>query len=176
MRAMTPFRSNLFSCLVLLPFANALGHLAPSNRKQYGTCYEKSRDVLKERPSRAMASLWAIALLMLIAWSSFECGSATAIRIVWYLGLGVLWAVHLMPWYTPKRALVRIKQREALGPLKSAFSGVMAGVMDAEPAAYRACLSGQGNCKNGRQRVHALAYSMMYCFLREAIFDARDID
>lgn len=50
----------------------------------------------------------------------------------------------------------------------------MAGLMDAEPASHHVCLV--GHCTIESQRRKAVAYSILYSFIRESVFDARDID
>ncbi|KAI1845376.1 hypothetical protein JX266_008471 [Neoarthrinium moseri] len=193
-------RVDLFSSLVLLPTANALGHLAPAIGASWAAIgrriwdypvlmllfsvhtlldigFDKYIDVpLEKRPGALLSSFWAGTLILLIAWSSCLCGFPTAIRIVWYIALEVFWAVPLIPLYTPRHGFRFSKLRQLFGPLKSVFCGVMAGLMDAEPAAYHACLIYANDCSPDHQRMQSLAYSILYNFIRESFYDARDID
>ena len=230
---MALFRAQLFSSLVILPTANALGHLAPAIGASWAAVqtriwdnhvlallfsvhalldspytfickhdkelmcpgYDKYRDVPRmSRPSGPAWLLWIGSLASVIAFSAYKTGYASAIQIVWYLGLEVLWAGKLIPIYTFKQGLRFVKLRQLVfqhsqlrslsrlltyackfGPGKSIFCGVMAGLMDAGPAAHHACLLHPQRCAPPGQQSRALAYSMLYNFLRETIYDARDI-
>ncbi|KAF3005525.1 hypothetical protein E8E14_004191 [Neopestalotiopsis sp. 37M] len=197
-------RADLFSSLVLLPVANALGHLGPAIGASWAIVgrpiwdypilillfsvhsladsFDKYKDIPSEkRPATIATALWVGVFMFLITWSSYVSGFASAIRIVWYLGLEVFWAIPLIPVYTSRRGFHLIKLRELFGPFKSAFVGVMAGSMDVEPASHHVCLLAHTAASRhtaGRPQhiAQALAYSILYNFLRESFYDARDIE
>ncbi|ETS74864.1 hypothetical protein PFICI_13348 [Pestalotiopsis fici W106-1] len=196
---MSTSRADLFSSLVILPTANALGHLMPAVGASWATTgalvwdypilillfsvhtlldsFDKYRDIPSEKkPSTIITLIWAGTLMLSISGSSYVSGFSSAIRIVWFLCLEIFWAVPLIPLYSRRRGFYLVKLRQLFGPLKSAFCGVMAGLMDADPASHHACIILTADCGAGPQRVQALAYSILYNFLRESFYDARDIE
>ena len=104
----------------------------------------------------------------------------TLLRLLFVPALAIVHARPVIPvWSVRKSKLRFIKLKDVLGPFKSAFGALCIGLMDTKVIAQHVCTVRPGSCSSDVSNVRqtqALAYTILYDFLLETVFDLRDMD
>ena len=72
-----------------------------------------------------------------------------------------------------------IRFKDVLGPFKSAFGALCIGLMDTRAIAQHSCTVRPDSCNSSVSNLRqnkALAFTIIYDFLLETVFDLRDVD
>ena len=124
--------------------------------------------------------MFASSFVGLIGYTTYLCGVLTLLRLLFVPALVVVHATPLVPiWSFRSRKFNFVKLKDVLGAFKSSFGAVCIGLMDTKVVAQHVCAAHPSSCGSevsSMRQARALAYTILYDFLLETIFDLRDID
>ncbi|CAJ2509078.1 Uu.00g141040.m01.CDS01 [Anthostomella pinea] len=196
---MSQFRSNVLTGLVALPLVNALGHLLPVMGTAWAVAgeftlnppvlilnfsswmildvYDKYKDMPRgSKPSRSSFLAWIGLFFLAAIWATYQCGWDVAVCVFRLLWLELLWPTPSIPTYSREGGIRLVKLKSILGVGKSAFCGILAGLMDTQASAVYTCSQHPSRCSSMVVPRKAMAYGALYSFVRETVYDARDIE
>ncbi|KAI0156796.1 hypothetical protein GGR57DRAFT_70982 [Xylariaceae sp. FL1272] len=196
---MSDYRSNWLDAMVTKPLINAAAHLAPVLGSAWAVAgepvidppvlllnfsswmildiYDKYKDTPSQlRPAKGIFYTWLGTFFAIAACATYSCGWEVAVCVFRLLWLELLWPTPSIPTYTRKRGFKLMKLKAILGPGKSLFCGVLAGLMDTQASVVHTCIYYPQRCVTPQVTSRAMAYGALYGFVRETVYDARDIE
>lgn len=125
-------------------------------------------------------AIYAGFFVLLTGYMTYLCGAQMLGQLLLVPALVVVHATPLIPFWSFKmRKLQFTNLKNVLGIFKSLFGACCIALMDTRPMVQSACFRQAEACHSNfsrRRQTQALAYTVLYDFVLETVFDLRDVD